>query len=231
MYKKGGSENDRGGHLRRLCTVHPGQDGLGQSRRIHLHRLTPSRGAAAGSDRDLGQRIAGLVPFLGQSSDDADGGIMLIERGAQLLSGLRQGLSQGVGLQGERIPFLLEDAQQGGDGGQRGRSGSDDTLGLDLDQVLGGELLSVHGILAILGDVGLDQSLLKDAAYFSQVSVHSIHLSLSLSLGGDLTALGGDDGLLGGLSGNYKTSKISKRLTINPRTNLLAHNIVLQGGN
>jgi hypothetical protein len=89
---------------------------------------------------------------------------MLIEGSAQLAPCLCQILLQGVCFQSERIPLLLEDTEQRGDGGEGWRSGSNNALRLDIDQIVGGELFAIHRILAILGNVGLNKALLEYTA-------------------------------------------------------------------
>lgn len=89
---------------------------------------------------------------------------MLIERSAQLAPCLCQVLLQGVCFQSERIPFLLEYTEQRWDGGEGRRSGSNNALRLDIDQIVGGEFFAVDRVLAILSDIGLNEALLEDTA-------------------------------------------------------------------
>lgn len=89
---------------------------------------------------------------------------MLIERSAQLAPRLCQVLLQGICFQSERIPLLLEYTEQRGDGGEGGRSGSNNALRLDIDQIVGGELFAIDRVLAIFGNIGLNEALLENTA-------------------------------------------------------------------
>lgn len=151
-------------NIRCLCALNPCEDSLRKASRIHLHSLSAGSTSAAGTDRNLRQRITSLISFLGQTSDHANGGVMLIQGGAQFLPGLGQGLSQGVCFQGEGIPFFLEHAEEGGNGGEGRWPGSNNALSFHLDQVFGREFLSIDGVFSVLGDVCFDEPLLKDAA-------------------------------------------------------------------
>jgi hypothetical protein len=89
---------------------------------------------------------------------------VLIKRSAELAPRLRQILLQGICFQSQSIPLFLKYTEQRGDGGECGRSGPNDALRLDFDQIVGGEVFAVHRILAILSNVSLNEALLEDAA-------------------------------------------------------------------
>lgn len=89
---------------------------------------------------------------------------MLVECGAELAAGLRKVLLKGVCLESERIPFFLENTEKRRDGCQSGRARANNALGLDIDQLVNGQLFAIHWVFSMLGDVGLDQALLKYAA-------------------------------------------------------------------
>lgn len=87
---------------------------------------------------------------------------MLVQSSAELLARLCELLLQLVRLEGDGIPFVLEGGEEGGDGGERRRAGTDDALRLELDKVIRGKLLAIDGVGAVLGDVRFDQTLLED---------------------------------------------------------------------
>lgn len=89
---------------------------------------------------------------------------MLVESISQLVACLRELLLELEGLQGKGVPFVLEGRQEGGDRGQGGWSGFHDAGGLDGKEVFEVELFAGDGVLAILLNVLLDQSLLEDSA-------------------------------------------------------------------
>jgi hypothetical protein len=60
----------------------------------------------------------------------------------------------------------LENSEKRRDGCEGRGSGSDNALRLELDQIVGGKLLAVNGIFAMLGNVCLNEALFKYAAYF-----------------------------------------------------------------
>lgn len=90
---------------------------------------------------------------------------MLIQCRAEFTPRLCQVLLQGVCFEGQRIPFFLENAEKRRDGCEGGWSRADNALRLDIDQIIGGELFAVDRILAVLGNVRLNEALLEDTAY------------------------------------------------------------------
>jgi hypothetical protein len=78
---------------------------------------------------------------------------------------LGQVLLQCICFEGKRIPFFLKDAEKRRNGSESGRSGPNDALRLDIDEIFGGKLLAVHWVLSVLGNISLDQALLKNTAY------------------------------------------------------------------
>lgn len=145
-----------------VCLIDLGSQVLGQGLVVDSHGLAAT--SSAGRHGHLGEGIPGFIAFLGEARNDADGGIVLVERSCQLLSGLCQLLLQFIRLQGERVPLVLKGREKGGNGGQRGRSGVDDSGGLDGQKILEVELVAGDGILAVLFDILLDESLFEDGA-------------------------------------------------------------------
>jgi hypothetical protein len=146
-----------------LCVLNQLHHCLGQGGGVYLHSLTASSSTSS-TNGHLGKRISGFISLLRQARDHSHGGIMLIERSAQLAPCLCQVLLQGVCFQSKRIPFLLEYTEQRRDGSEGGRSGSNNALRLDIDQIVGGEFFAIHRVLAILGNVGLNEALLENTA-------------------------------------------------------------------
>lgn len=89
---------------------------------------------------------------------------MLVESGAKLLPCLRQALLQCKCLERQRIPFLLKDTQKGRYRGQCRRSRSDNTLGLEFDQIFDGQGFAIYWFNAIFRDVGFDEALFVHSA-------------------------------------------------------------------
>ena len=143
--------------------VHLGRDLCRQRLAIDLHAVAVRHGAA-GVDGHLGQGIARLVALLRQSRDDADRGVVLVQRRAEFLPRLSQLLAQRVRLQRQRVPLVLEHRQQRRDRRQRRRPRPDDARRPQVDQVLDRQLLARDGVLAILGDVCLDEPFLEHVA-------------------------------------------------------------------
>lgn len=77
---------------------------------------------------------------------------------------MRQLLLQRVCFEHNGVPFVLEGAQESGDGCEVWRAGVDDLRRLELDQVLDREVFTCDGVGVVLSDVSLDQALLKDIA-------------------------------------------------------------------
>ena len=98
----------------------------------------------------------------------------------------------------ERIPLLLEDVEERRDGSKSGGPRSDDALGFDIDQLVGGELFAVHRVLSMLGDISLNETLLEDIACGGIRGCACVKAGL-----GGHTALGRDDRHLRGLSRDY----------------------------
>jgi hypothetical protein len=149
-----------------LCLVDPGDQLFGQRLAVDLHGVAV--GAAAAADGDVGQRLACLVSLARHARNHARGGIVLVERRAELLSCLRQLLLERVCLEHNGVPLVLEGAEQRGDRREVRRTRGDDLRRLQLNQVLDGELFAGDGICVVLGDVCLDQALLEDVPAFAR---------------------------------------------------------------
>lgn len=89
---------------------------------------------------------------------------MLVKRRAEFAPCLCQVLLQSVCFEGQRIPFFLKNAEKRRDGRECGWSRADNALRLDVDEVVGGELFAVDRILAVLGNVCLDEALFENTA-------------------------------------------------------------------
>ena len=89
---------------------------------------------------------------------------MLVESGAKLLPCLRQALLQCKCLKRQRIPFLLKDTEKGRYRGQCRRPRSDNTLGLEFDQIFDGQGFAIYWFNAIFRDVGFDEALFVHSA-------------------------------------------------------------------
>lgn len=61
---------------------------------------------------------------------------MLVQSMRQLLPARLQGLSELVGFQHSSVPFILEEAEQGWDGGGGGCTGFDSSIGFDWKEVV-----------------------------------------------------------------------------------------------
>jgi len=90
---------------------------------------------------------------------------MLIERRAQLTPCLYQVLLESICFKSERIPLFLEYTEKRGNGGESRRARSNNVLGLDIDEIVGGQLFAVDRIFAVLGNVRLNEAFLEDTAY------------------------------------------------------------------
>jgi hypothetical protein len=152
-------------HVLCLCLVDLRDQLVGQRLAVDLHGVAVGAAAADGHVR---QRLACLVSLARHARNHARGGIVLVQRGAELLSRLRQLLLERVCLEHNGVPLVLEGAEQRGDRREVGRARGDDLRRLELNQVLDGELFAGDGIGVVLGDVCLDQALFEDVSAFAR---------------------------------------------------------------
>lgn len=89
---------------------------------------------------------------------------MLVESRRKLLPCLCELLPEVVGLERKRIPLVLECGEQRRDGCEGRRARSDDSRGVDGEEVVRGQRIAGAGLGAVLIDVLLDESLLVDGA-------------------------------------------------------------------
>lgn len=143
--------------------VHAGRQGLRQTLRVDSHLI--SIGAGAARDSNSAERVTRLVALLGQAGDDADGGVVLVQRRGQLFPRAGQLFAQVVRLEGEAVPLVLKGGQQRGYRRQRRRTRAGDARGADGEEVVGREGVAGAGLGAVLIDVLLDQSLLVNDAW------------------------------------------------------------------
>jgi hypothetical protein len=115
-----------------LCLVNLGDKLLRQRLAVDLHSIA----IVAAADGDVRERLSGLVPLTRQSRNYARCRVVLIQRCAQLLSCLRQLLLEGVCLEYDGVPLILEGAEERRDGCEVRRSRADDLRRLELDQIL-----------------------------------------------------------------------------------------------
>lgn len=145
-----------------LRLVHLGGQFLGQALVVHLHRVPI--GSAATADGHVGQRLPRLVSFARQSRNNARRGVILVERSAQLLPRLRELLLQRKRLEHNRVPLVLERAEQRRDRGEVRRAGRHYARRLELDEVFDREVLARDGVGVVFGDVRFDEPLFEDVA-------------------------------------------------------------------
>lgn len=143
-----------------LCLVHLGNKLLGQRLAVDLHGIA----IAAAANGDVRERLSRLVPLTRQSCDYARRRIVLVQRRAQLLSCLCQLLFEGVCLEYNGVPLILEGAEKRRDRGEVRRPRADDLRRLELDQILDGQVFTGDRICVVFGDVRLDQALFENIA-------------------------------------------------------------------
>lgn len=90
---------------------------------------------------------------------------MLVQGRRQLLPRPRQLFPRVVCLEHQGVPLVLKGLEQRRQRCEVWRARSDDAGGLDLEQVIGVELVVGPGFFPLLLDVLEDQSLLEDGAY------------------------------------------------------------------
>lgn len=149
-------------HILLLRLVHLGGQLLGQALVVHLHRV--SIGSASTADGNIRQRFPRLVSFTRQSRNHARRSVILVQRRAQLLPRLRKLLLQRKRLEHNRIPLVLERAEQRRDRGEVRRAGRHYTRRLELDEVFDREVLAGDGVGVVFGDVRFDEPLFEDIA-------------------------------------------------------------------
>ena len=103
-------------------------------------------------------------------------------------------------LEDERIPLILEGGEEGGDGGELGRTRLGQAALLEVYEVVGGELLAIDGVGAVLSDVSFNEPLFEDVAYTYRKSANRLWLRCFVSL----TGLARCDWLLGRFAGDWE---------------------------
>lgn len=132
---------------------------------IHRHGVTArSASRHTSGDGDPGEGIARLVALPCEPRNHANGGIVLVEGGGELLARAGQLLLDVESLKGERVPLVLEGREQRGYGSERGRPRADDARCLELEQVGRCDVVVRDGVFAVLLDVLFNESLLEYGA-------------------------------------------------------------------
>lgn len=139
---------------------------LGHLLRKRLDRIDGHRIAIGRATRDSNPRksVPRLVPLPRQPRNDANRSIVLVQSRRELLTGAGQLLLQVIRLERQRVPFVLEGREEGGDRCQRWGSWPDNVRLGEGEEVVGRQGFAGSGLGAILRDVLFDEALLEDGA-------------------------------------------------------------------
>jgi hypothetical protein len=81
---------------------------------------------------------------------------VLVQGSRQLLSRLLQLLSDCESLERQRVPFVLEGGEEGGNGSERWWAWSHDSGGFEVDEVGDFEFFPIYRVFVILRNIRLD---------------------------------------------------------------------------
>ncbi|KAI6750314.1 hypothetical protein HG531_007579 [Fusarium graminearum] len=128
-------------------------------RAINLHLIAID---STSGHSDLAQSIPSLISLPRESCNNSHGGIVLVQRCGEFLSGACELLLEVICLESKRVPFVLEGREEGWDGCEGRRTRSDDTRRMDRKEIISGQGLSRIGLGGMFVDVLLDKALLVD---------------------------------------------------------------------
>lgn len=147
-------------HIRLMSLVHLLDKFLWQLlRAINLHLIAID---STSGHSDLAQSIPSLISLPRESCNNSHGGIVLVQRCGEFLSGACELLLEVICLESKRVPFVLEGREEGWDGCEGRRTRSDDTRRMDRKEIISGQGLSRIGLGGMFVDVLLDKALLVD---------------------------------------------------------------------
>lgn len=145
---------------------------------------------------------------------------MLVQGRRQLFPRPRQLFPGVVCLEHQGVPLVLKGLEQRRQRCEVWGARSDDAGGLDVEQVIGVELVVGPGFFSLLLDVLEDQSLLENSAYQRQVSAGGPWVS-RIAERMRLTCFSRHHGLLGDLSRHYQPCQSDFRCSMGSKR--LAH--------